>query len=126
MLFGSDNRKRWSKLDIVLAQAHHILQSERCKQCGLPKYICQNPSRELEYRMEKETCYATQALDKHEKAEESRRKKSSRGQDAPAPAGEAAYPVPYLRNGADLGTLRDPYYEERARIAEAVKPKLAD
>ena len=107
---GTDNRKRWSKWDIVLAQAFQILENERCSQCGLPRYICGNDSRDVDFRIEKQVCYATIAREKYEKAEEKKRGKA-KGQQNEAPPGEAVYPSPYLHSGADLSTLRDPYYE---------------
>ena len=73
---GTDNRKRWSKWDIVLAQAFQILENERCSQCGLPRYICGNDSRDIDFRIEKQVCYATIAREKYEKAEEKKRGKA--------------------------------------------------
>lgn len=127
ILLGADNRKRWSKWDIVLVQAKQVLEAERCGQCGNPKWVCQNPDNDIEYQFHKEVCFATQALNKYEKTEEKKRKKNGRrgAQADDEPVGEAAYPSAYRVSGAELGDLRDGFYEaesERRKAMLASRP----
>lgn len=104
----------------MLARAKTILDGERCSQCGLPKYICQSDNPDLEYRMEKEVCNATKAKEKYEDTEEKKRAKRKGKEAEKPPAGEAVYPVPYMLSGADLGSLREPFWEEFNKKQEQI------
>lgn len=127
MILGVDSRKRWSKLDIVLAEAYQILENERCGQCGLPKYICQNASNDIDFHIEEEECHAIAAKEKHEKRKAGRNKKSE-----PKPGVAVTY-SPYTLSGKPLTSYRGEYYEDRAKKdaaleaeREARRPKLVD
>ena len=120
LLLGKDDRKRMSKWDIVLMEAHNLLSAERCHQCGLPRWICNNASNDIDFRMEKEVCFATQAKQKYEDTQEKKRS-GRKGKAGEAPVGEAVTPVPYLRSGEPLSTLREPFWEEYNRTQEQIR-----
>lgn len=97
------------------------MENERCGQCGLPKYICQNESNDIDFRIEVETCHATKRLQEKERRDEELRSKGKKGKPQPAPAGEAGYPVPYTLSGVSLSSMREPYYEQQAKRREAME-----
>lgn len=120
LILGTDNRKRMSKWDLVLIEAHQILQRERCPQCGYPRWVCSNPDAEIDVQFRVDTCFVTRAQDKHEKAREKQRTDRSRNKTAEAPAGEVAVPLVYRIDGGALEDLREPYYEAEEKRHEAM------
>ena len=129
LILGTDDRKRLSKWDLVLIEAHQILQRERCPQCGYPRWVCSNEDPDIEVQFRKDTCFVTQAQDRFEKREEKARNSGSRKKErAEAPAGETAHPIAYRISGKPLEDLREPYYESEnkryeAMIASRPKPR---
>jgi hypothetical protein len=117
MILGTDNRDRWSKWDILLAQAYQILEDERCPQCGLPRYICQNDDRDIDFRVETEQCAAMEKKESFEQREQEKRdkKKGRNGESPKAPSGVIVKPQPYTYSGVGLHTFRDSYYEREAQ-----------
>ena len=100
----------------MLARAYQILQGDLCKQCGLPKHICQNDDPDIQFQFHTEVCYATKAREKYEDAEEKKRSSGRRNKEAKAPAGEAVSPIPYLISGREMSTLRDPFREAQDKV----------
>lgn len=83
------------------------MQDERCPQCGLPKYICQNEDNDVQFRVEEERCSAQAAEDNYRNPSRGRKG----GKEKEIPAGVALRPVPYTDSGRPLSELREPYYE---------------
>lgn len=108
----------------MLAEAYQILETERCPKCGLPRYICQNSSNDILFRVDEGTCYASAAVEEHDRRGLNSRKKSD-GTYSEAPAGIFAIPVPRALSGADLGTFRAPFYEEEAAIRATLEEEYA-
>lgn len=100
MLLGADNRKRWSKLDVLVMQAYQIVEEERCSQCGLPRYLCHSDDPRLQVRIKEDSCYAKQEVDKYE---EGRKEGSKSG---------SAYPEFYTTDGTPLTDFRALYYKQ--------------
>jgi hypothetical protein len=107
MILGLDNRKKWSKLDVIVMQAYQGLQDERCGQCGLPRYICHNSDSRLQVRIKEDKCWVKPEISAHEK----RRSKDDDFE------GGTAYPEVYSRDETPLHKFREPYYA--ALAAEA-------
>lgn len=104
----------------MLARAFQTLENERCRQCGMPTYICHNDDPDIEWAMDRGTCYATAAQDKAEKMDEKKRK-NARGKAAEeAPPGEEMVPTPYRLSGNPLAALRDPWREAESKRREEI------
>ncbi|UOE45888.1 hypothetical protein [Agromyces larvae] len=118
MILGTDTRKRWSKWDILLAQAFHMLEKERCHQCGYPKYVCGNESNDIYFTVREEVCFATQKKDAfEEKARERAAKK--KGGAAKEPAGVSLIVEAHTYSRRELSEFRDSFYELRAKREKA-------
>lgn len=106
MILGADNRKPWSKMDVLIAQAYQTIQDEKCGQHGGPRWMCDHEDQSLDLKIEEQHCYAKQEL---QKEEEGRKDKEE--------PGVVLYPRFYSRAGRDLSTYRTSYYEQKAREA---------
>lgn len=100
MILGKRAKGGPSKWDLLLAQAEHLLESERCPQCGNPRYICQSDDNDIDFYLYDEVCNATQKRLKHEK------RKEKENRDGIVVGTEA-----YTYSGTDLTSFRDGYYE---------------
>lgn len=105
MILGSDNRKKWSSLDILLNLAYQTLQAERCGQCGNYRWICQNSDPKLNVRIKDDYCFVKAEL---EKEDESRKEKAK---------GTQLIPEMYHRDDLPLHQLRDSYREQQEEEA---------
>lgn len=107
MILGADNRKRWSKLDLLVMQAYEQYESEVCQNCGMPIWLCRNTDHRLLVRVkEKPACYAT--------AEVQKWNEKHKDQDAD----KTAVPEFYTRDETPLTDFRDSYYLALAEEAE--------
>jgi len=120
VIFGRDNRKRWSKWDIVLLEAFEILEQERCGKCGTPKYLAYNDSDDILFRVHEETCHACAAIERHDRDGLESRKNKDGGYDDPEP-GIMAVPIAWSYTTDELGSYRGPYYEAEAERWESIK-----
>ena len=103
MILGEDNRKAWSKMDVLIMQAYGQFKREQCTNCGHPIWICRNEDSALIARKVNVTCWITQEVDEwREKADEKEDAKFIR-------------PEVYSRDGRELHEFRLPYYEAQAR-----------
>lgn len=115
LILGKDSRRPWGKWDLLLAEAYQILQDERCPQCGLPRYICNNDSQDVQFRIVEEQCVALVKRDEYEA--------KKYGKDTPKPNGTVLRPQPYIVNDAyELAELREPYYKAQYAKAEPDLP----
>ncbi|MDL5351102.1 hypothetical protein [Microbacterium sp. zg-YB36] len=113
MILGADNRKKWSKQDVLVMQAYQMVQDERCTQCGLPRWLCHNKDARLQVRIKEDECWVKPELKAHE---ESRSKDDNF-------IGGTAYPEVYDRRGAPLHTFRASYYKQLAEEREDADPE---
>ncbi len=77
--------------------------SERCSQCGLPMYVCQNEDNEIQFRIEERQCAAIVAKSRYEELHKEDKR-----------AGISLIPEPYSTEGRDLTDYREPYYRTLA------------
>ena len=111
-ILGRDSRGPWDKWDILLANAHQILEKERCAQCGLPRYICHTEDEGVHFDVEVDTCDAKKAIHFYEK-------NHSGKNGYVAPPGTVLRPVPVMNDPErDLTELRIPFYEAEAAKLE--------
>lgn len=99
------------KWDLLLAEAEVLVEMERCKQCGQPRYICQSEDSDIAFDIRVETCHATQAREKAEKARNKNRKEPEVG----VVMGTEAYSL----SRTDLEEFRQPFYEQTMKEREA-------
>lgn len=104
-ILGTDHKK-WNKWDILVAGAYEITQREKCGQCGLPRWMCQNDSNEIQFSIKKDECHAIAAKEKYE---ESHKKDKER-------PGVSLRPEPKMAEGRDPIELREPYYRALAAL----------
>ena len=105
MLIGANSSKPWNRWDRLVAEAYEMYKSERCTQCGLPRWICHNESNEVQFHVDEDQCFAIVAKDRVE----------GRDKDKTTPPGTVLRPRPYLVDGKELITLRDQYYVDAAK-----------
>lgn len=108
----------------MLAEAHEILETERCPKCRLPKYICQNTSNDITFHVDETICYATAVVEEHDRRDQESRKRKDGSYDDPTP-GKFVFPLPRSLSGVDLGTFRGPYYDEQADIRRLLEEDWA-
>lgn len=108
-ILGTD-RKKWNKWDILVAEAYEIVQREKCGQCGLPRWVCQNDSQDIQFKVHQDSCFAMQKKDDKESLLTKNNKK--------IPAGTVLRPEPYATDGRDLVEFREPYYRALAERKE--------
>lgn len=105
MILGTDTRKQWSADDLTIAEAYHIMQSERCQQCGLPKWICHNEDSDIYFKTVDDTCFATREL---ESIDESKRKNKKYS----PPKGVRVRPEPHTFSKKPFDPeMREKYYD---------------
>ena len=101
--------KKWVKHDFLLLEAYKILNRERCGQCGQPRYVCQNESNDIQFKVVEEQCASKVAQALFE--ERAEKKRGSKGEPD---KGIALRVEAYSVSGKDLTTFRTPYYEAQA------------
>lgn len=120
MILHTQPAKPWTKHDFLLLEAHQILESERCGQCGYPIYICHNEDERIQFRLDEDTCSIRAAVERQEEAE-------SKKKNAKTKHGTQIAPTPYvMKTPGDegetptLSDFREPYYkaqmEKRAKL----------
>ncbi len=116
MLTGADSRKAWSDKDRLLMSAYQAIENERCGQCGLPMYICQNESEKVVIRLEEQSCAVIAKKAQH----------GGRGKKKELPEGTVLVARPYHADGKDidLSTMRTPFYESIAKKREEIDASL--
>lgn len=104
MILAADNRKRWSKLDVLIMRAYQRFKNEQCPEHGGPIWLCRHPDDpNLQVRItEKSTCYAADEV----KAWEERHKDDEMK--------KSAVPEFWTRDGRPLHTYRESYYAAKA------------
>lgn len=109
MILGEDNRKAWSKMDILVMQAYGQFKREQCHSCGMPTWICRNEDSTLIARKKVVKCWVTAEVDEW-------RESAKDSSDA-----KFIQPEIYSRDGRELSEYRIPYYEAlaAARAEEA-------
>jgi len=96
-------------MDILLATAYQILESERCAQCGMYVWMCHSEDQDMQFEVIEDSCEATRMV-------------ANRSRQVEKRLGEQPWvqlrPNPIMADKArDFSTLRTPYFEEEARRA---------
>ena len=97
----------WDEHDFLLHEAYAILESERCNQCGIPRYICHNDDPNVEFEMVEDSCVATARKDQFEESE-----RLAGGDNYKIPAGTTVRPNAFLVDGGDPASVRDSFYQK--------------
>lgn len=105
MIFHEQPTAQWTRFDFMLLEAYQMLQDETCNQCGNPIWLCRSTDRNLQFKMEKSTCYAVRAEEQWMK-----RKRTTKKEWEPDP-GDTWFPVPYTVDDSPLPTRFD-YYRQ--------------
>lgn len=115
MILGADNRKRWSKWDILLAEAYSQFERERCGQCGYPQWVCGSESNDIYFRLEEVVCYATRKREEHSEREQEKRSKKK---NAKEPKGVSVTIEALTYSGKPLTDYRAPFYKRMAELRD--------
>lgn len=98
----------------MLLEAYNILMRERCGQCQQPRYVCQNESNDIQFRVVEEQCASKVAQEVFEE-----RAAKARGSKGKKDKGVALRIEAYSVSGKDLSEYRTPYYEAQAAKLKA-------
>lgn len=110
MLLHTQPGAPWTEHDFRLLEAYQIIQDETCS-CGLPIWVCQNDSNDIQFRVRHVVCNAQRAIDlEREKYTPENRQ----------PPGEQLRPEPYTESGAALSEYRVPYFEGEMKRRQAL------
>lgn len=112
MILGADNRKRWSKLDVLILNAYQRYLDETCGQHGGPVWMCRCEDPRLQVRTVEVACYAKQEVEKYQEAH-----KDDKHQ-------VPVVPEFYATDGTPLIEFRDIYKQQMA--AERAEAAAAD
>jgi hypothetical protein len=105
MILGSDNRKKWSQMDVLVMRAYQIIEDERCQKCGYPIWICRNEDPRLQARKKVDKCWVDGELSEWRKAA-----KDDEAADFRAEV--------YARDETPLWKFRKPYYDSLEKAAD--------
>lgn len=105
-ILGADNRKRWSRMDILLINAYQRYLDEMCPVHGGPRWLCDSAEQSLRIRVRESRCEAKREL---EIREEARKDDDNKG--------ISLIPEFYSADGRELVEYRDLYRERKRRDA---------
>jgi len=63
MILHTQPRKRWDEFDFLCIEAHQIVLSERCAQCGYPRWLCHNEEENAGWKAVQDVCFATREVE---------------------------------------------------------------
>lgn len=112
MILHTQPHKRWTEHDFLLLEAFNILEQERCRKCGHPKYICNNENSSVQFHVIEDHCYSSDYIASQEAIRYPAGKERPRGIELSAEA--------YMTDGSDLSALRGPYYIDRKARQDAI------
>jgi hypothetical protein len=113
VILGKDSKSvKVTRTDISLARAYQRFLNEICSQCGGPKYLCHNSNNEIQYKLARDECAATQMVE----SEQARLSKDKNYKGY----GIRIYAEPFLTEdaveaGKEFSDYRRPYLVERAK-----------
>ena len=116
MIFRTQPKKKWSVWDFALVEAFQTLEDEKCSQCGNPVWLCRSNSNKFTFKVKKETCYATKALENYKDSNKpaKERAKSSERKDW----GNFYYTEPEKMPFEDEMPTRDDFLREKYGLIE--------
>lgn len=127
MVLGRDSRKKWGKWDFLLAKAFQRYQDEMCPQCHMPVYICHNDDNRIEFKVVKETCFATAQIEQVQEQNSKAKKKMEPGtRYVPEPKIISLTDDEDLQDDTDLSDFRRPYYQALAIRRGLIPPVDSD
>jgi hypothetical protein len=104
MIMGTQPRDDWDEYDFLLIEAHQILLSELCSQCGLPRWICHNEDSDVRIELTDDTCFVQREIDSQ--------KEQMQKNDVKPEHGTVWRPEVSTWSGASLDfRVREAYYE---------------
>lgn len=120
MIYHEQPTDPWTDYDFALIEAYQTLEDEKCGQCGNPVWLCRSDSNVFRFKVHKEACHATKALEEYKDS------KKPRGERAKAEDkkhwGEFYYTEPeLLPPEKEAGTLmpkRSDFFKEKAGLVE--------
>lgn len=70
----------WDQDDKKIAVAAHILKKQTCPKCGQPLWICRSDDRNLTFKVKKEVCHSSKALEDKQASDEKAKRKLKNGE----------------------------------------------
>lgn len=115
MLFHTQPNEPWESVDFSLLVALQILEEETCGQCGQPLWLCRSGDKDLYFKVEKSTCYATKRLREKEFEMMDKKDKTNISAKERKAWGVSYYPVPSLVPNGNRKYLptRKEYHESK-------------
>lgn len=104
VILAKNPYRKWNDYDHLLMRAYKQAKLEDCPHCNLPRYLCNNDSSDIRFKIEKFDCKATQAIEK-------RRKLDYPNGDVPSDIQYIA--SPYSTEGRPLVDYRYEYYKDQ-------------
>lgn len=106
-------RGKWNEFDFLCSEAYKMVISERCGQCGLPRWMCHNEDGDIGFKLVKDVCFATKEVETDEA-------KNSKKTNYKSPKGTRIRPEPFLYSGGVLDMdVREGYYKAKSEAAES-------
>lgn len=110
MILHEQPSEPWNDHDFLLIEAYEIFQSERCS-CGLLIYMCHSEDDAIQFDVHEDVCAAKVAVET----------KESKYKDGDRPKGTRLVPFPFMTNGEEFITLREPYYAAEAKRQQEMR-----
>lgn len=117
MILGANSLKPWNKWDRLLATAYQVLEMERCPQCGMYRWICNNEDSDIRFRLEHDFCGAKATVDYEN--EQNAKKPGYKPE-----AGVRLRPEFYVASGKDVSDYREPYYLNEMKRRQEIEASL--
>lgn len=67
LLCESDPHGEWEAFDYKLVDAYYMMDTERCKLCNNPVWLCHSNDNRIEFNVKVSTCYAKAELEDYDK-----------------------------------------------------------
>ena len=115
MVYGTTALGDWDKRDRNLLEAYQIIEDETCGECGNPVWICRAEDSNVQFSIEKDTCYAKRAYEEAT-TDMSSHKTAKERSKARAKFGVIEYPKAFTLDGSLLPTRKDFYAARTGKL----------
>lgn len=112
---GTNPHKAWNHWDRLLVEAMQVIEDEKCPQCGLPTWVCENEDNRVVTSVKEHRCSNTR---KREKVNAKAQEKAQKAKGDNPEWGVQRYVSYDLLEGWSAWEAREAYFEQRARVAE--------